>query len=134
MIDPTMGAYFKSGNTPLSVLEIIDCYKNGTPPEAVFFAEEKRADEMLESSTGIYTNAFTFLFDGESTEKGIRHLLFRERKIPVYVQYVEEQSKNFYLRRNVLWASEIISVLFILSMIVFFIHVLKTYPPPGGWF
>jgi transglutaminase-like putative cysteine protease len=49
MIDPTFGYYMLRGNDPLSVVELIQCYRNGIPITPAVFAEGK-GDDCLYSA------------------------------------------------------------------------------------
>jgi hypothetical protein len=64
MIDPTFGYYMLRGNDPLSVVELIHCYRQGIPLTPAVFVEVK-GDDCLYSAEDeinlreIYLNGFT---------------------------------------------------------------------------
>ncbi|HNS32879.1 MAG TPA: hypothetical protein PKN36_07900 [bacterium] len=127
MVDPTYGYYMEFENMPLSVTEIIACYRKGQYPRKIVFRDFKRVDMTVKRNiiqdtiADIYTNGFTIVFDGENTEKGIKYSVLSEKRIPLYMQYLEENSKNMALRRKIVWGLNLLGLAgLMLSALIFF--------------
>jgi len=98
MIDPTFGYYVKKGDKPLSVVELIRCYREGCFLSAIVFIE-RRDDDCLYSVEDekklkeIYLNGFTVVSNQnieyhEMVDSIVRHFTLLTAK----VQYLDSNS------------------------------------------
>jgi hypothetical protein len=98
MIDPIYGYYMAKDNEPLSVVEIIDYYKNGVRLNPIVFAESMSDDCLYEEKhettlKTIYLNSFTVVSDQNLDRKKIKNTIFKTFQLPIAkIQFVDENS------------------------------------------
>ena len=98
MIDPTFGYYMLKGSNPLSVVEIIECYKKEIPLDPVIFAKD-RGDDCLYSAKDevnlkkIYMNGFTVVSDQNVDRKKIKETILKALQLPIAkMQFIDTNS------------------------------------------
>jgi hypothetical protein len=98
MIDPTFGYYMLKGSNPLSVVEIIECYKKEIPLDPVIFAKD-RGDDCLYSGKDevnlkkIYLNGFTVVSDQNVDRKKIKETILKALQLPIAkMQFIDTNS------------------------------------------
>jgi len=98
MIDPTFGYYMLKGSNPLSVVEIIECYKKEIPLDPVIFAKD-RGDDCLYSAKDevnlkkIYMNGFTVVSDQNVDKKKIKETILKALQLPIAkMQFIDTNS------------------------------------------
>jgi hypothetical protein len=98
MIDPTNGYYISKDGEPLSVAEIIVCYREGVSLTPSVFVKS-RGDDCLYSSESeirlkeIYLNGFTKVSDQNVDRKKIVNTISQKFQLPIVViQFVDGHS------------------------------------------
>jgi hypothetical protein len=122
MIDPTFGYYMLRGKDPLSVVELIQCYRNGMTITPAVFAEGK-GDDCLYSPEDeitlreIYLNGFTVVSDQQVDYTKIRDTLLKTFTVPIAkVQFMDGNSIMIGARERALRYSIVVTAL-ILCMV-----------------
>jgi transglutaminase-like putative cysteine protease len=122
MIDPTFGYYMLRGNDPLSVVELIQCYRSGRPLTPAVFAKGK-GDDCLYSAEDeitlreIYLNGFTVVSNQQVDYTTIRETLLKTFTVPVVkVQFMDSNSTMIGARERALRYSIVVTAL-ILCMV-----------------
>ena len=117
MIDPTFGYYMLRGDDPLSVVELIQCYRQGIPPTPVVFAEDK-GDDCLYSAEDeinlreIYLNGFTVVSDQQAGCTTLREKLLNIFTVPVVkVQFMDSNSTMIGARERILRYSVVVTAI-----------------------
>ena len=127
MIDPTNGYYLSKNGKPLSVAEIILCYREGISPASTVFAES-RGDDCLYSSESevrlkeIYLNGFTKVSDQNVDREKIVNTLSQTFQLPIVViQFLDGHSAWIGYQEELLrYAVVITFVGFVLMVAVVF--------------
>ena len=111
MIDPTFGYYVISGGRPLSVAELIRCYREGTAFSPVVFVEGKE-DDCLYSPVSegelktIYLNGFTVVSNQTIDLQQMVESIAKQFSLPVAkVQFLDQKSTVIGTRERVVRAS-----------------------------
>lgn len=127
MIDPTFGYYISKNNEPLSVVEMIDCYKKGIPLTPNVFAEN-RGDDPLYSGKDevylkkVYLNGYTVISDQNVDGKKMKDTILKTLRFPIAkMQFVETQSTLIgYKEKMLRYAIVITFALFVIVSITAF--------------
>ena len=119
MIDPTFGYYMKRGNDPLSVVELIQCYRHGISLTPAVFAEGK-GDDCLYSAADeinlreVYLNGFTVISDHQVDYTTIHYTMLKTFTVPlVKVQYMDSNSPKIGARERALRYSVVITAILV---------------------
>ena len=117
MVDPTFAYYMLRGNDLLSVVELIQCYRQGIPPTPVVFAEDK-GDDCLYSAEDeinlreIYLNGFTVVSDQQVGYTKIRKTLLNTFTVPIVkVQFMDSNSIMIGARERILRYSIVVTAI-----------------------
>ena len=106
MIDPTFGYYITSAGEPLSVGELIKCYRQGDAISAVLFVEGKEDDCLYSSQSEvdlreIYLNGFTVVSSQTIDYRQIvESILKRFTLLITKVQFLDKNSKMIGIRER----------------------------------
>jgi len=98
MIDPTFAYYVTKGTDPLSVVEIITCYKEGISLTPSVFAEGKGDDCLYTADNEvdlkkIYLNGFTVVSDQSVDREKIKDTIFQTLQLPIAkIQFIDTNS------------------------------------------
>jgi len=111
MIDPTFGYYVISGGKPLSVAELIRCYREGSAFSPVVFVEGNE-DDCLYSPVSegelktIYLNGFTVVSSQTIDLQQMVESIVKQFSLPIAkVQFLDENSTIIGTRERVVRAS-----------------------------
>ncbi len=123
MIDPTFGYYVISGGKPLSVAELIRCYRRGAAFSPVVFVEGKE-DDCLYSPVSegelktIYLNGFTVVSNQTIELRQMVKSIVRQFSLPIAkVQFLDENSTIIGTRERIIRASlSVTGIVWILVM------------------
>jgi len=106
MIDPTFGYYVTSGGTPLSVVDLIRCYRDGDALSPVVFVEGKE-DDCLYSPEGevdlreVYLNGFTVVSDQTiDFQQILESILKNFTPLITRVQFLDKNSTRVGIRES----------------------------------
>lgn len=124
MIDPIYGYYMSNNDGPLSVVEIIECYKNGVQLTPIVFAESISDDCLYEEKheselSAIYLNGFTVISDQNLDLKKIITTIFTKLQLPIAkLQFVNENSILIgYVEKKLRYGILITVIIFIVTFI-----------------
>jgi hypothetical protein len=124
MIDPIYGYYMSKDDEPLSVAEIIDCYKKRVRLTPIVFAEGISDDCFYEEKhettlKAIYLNGFTVVSDQNLDREKIINTIFKNLQFPIAkLQYVDENSILIgYVEKQLRYGILITIIIFILASI-----------------
>lgn len=127
MIDPTFGYYISKNNEPLSVVEMIECYKKGMPLTPNIFAENRRDDALYSGKDEVYLkkvylNGYTVVSDQNVDAKTIKDTILKTLRLPIAkMQFVEAQSTLIgYKEKMLRYAIVITFAVFIIVLITAF--------------
>jgi hypothetical protein len=111
MIDSTFGYYVISGGKPLSVVELIRCYREGSAFSPVVFVEVKE-DDCLYSPVSerelknIYLNGFTVVSNQTIDLQKMVKSIVKQFSLPIAkIQYLDENSTIIGTRERMVRAS-----------------------------
>jgi len=127
MIDPTNGYYISKDGEPLSVAEMIICYREGASLTPTVFVKS-RGDDCLYSTENevnlknIYLNGFTNVSDQNVNKKKIMDTIAEKLQLPiVIIQFIDENSTLIGYNEKILrYAVVSTFVVFVLLSIVIF--------------
>ena len=127
MVDPTFGYYISKNNEPLSVVEMINCYKKGIPFTPNVFAAN-RGDDALYSEKDeiylkkVYLNGYTVISDQNVDGKKIKDTILKSLRLPIAkMQFVEAQSTLIgYKEKMLRYAIVITFAVFVIVLITAF--------------
>ena len=126
MIDPTFGYYVMRNDKPLSVVDLIACYREGCPLSPVVFVERREDDCLysVESETElkeIYLNGFTVvssqLIDSCTI---LESIVKRFTLLTAKVQFLESNSTMIGTRERIFrYALAVTGILFVVVLGLF---------------
>jgi len=135
MIDPTFGYYMLRGNDPLSVAELIQCYRHGIPLTPAVFAEGKDDDCLYSAEDEItlreiYLNGFTVVSDQQVDYTKIRETMLKTFTVPlVKVQFMDSNSTMIGARERMLRYSIVVTAIIFFAVAVgTFLRRRRNYP------
>lgn len=100
MIDPTLGYYLKREGIVLSVVDIINSYKNDHEIDAVLFAAERGDDSLYRTADestlrGIYLNGYTVVSNQQLERGRILRFIATSFSLPIaQLQYVDSTTSK----------------------------------------
>ena len=125
MIDPIYGYYMSKNDRPLSVVEIIECYKDGVQLTPIVFAESISDDGLYEEKheselSAIYLNGFTVVSDQNLDLQKIITTIFTKLQLPIAkLQFVDENSILIgYVEKKLRYGILITGIIFILASMI----------------
>jgi transglutaminase-like putative cysteine protease len=124
MIDPTFGYYMLRGNDPLSVVELIQCYRHGVTITPAVFAESKGDDCLYGAEDEInlreiYLNGFTVVSDQQVDYTKIRDTLLKTFTVPIVkVQFMDSNSIMIGARERALRYSIVVTALIVCMLAI----------------
>jgi hypothetical protein len=116
MIDPTNGYYLLKDGVPLSVVEIISCYKKDIPMTPVVFAEGRGDDCLYKTEDEIelkrvYLNGVTVVSDQNIDRKKIKDTIFNNLQLPIAkMQFIDANSTLIGYRERMLRYAVVITI------------------------
>ena len=111
MIDPTFAYYVTSGGNPLSVVELIRCYREGRAFSPVVFVEEKEDDCLYSPDSevklkNIYLNGFTVVSNQTVDLQQMVESMVKRFSLPLAkVQFLNKNSTIIGTRESTVRAS-----------------------------